>query len=352
MRLCVHGALGVVFGRLNFLLTMGKKGDGGDREEAPAEIPLARYLASTEKPVRDRAIRSLAKYIAECTGDEGLNLAPLELAKLWKGIFYCFWMSDKPLVQQALAQELADLVLTIAGLGDDEKRSAPDARAYSALAFYAGFWGTIEREWLGIDKFRVNKYYMLMRRFVCVGLRLLHAYSWHAALVERFCDILTRPGGPLTANDVHVPDSVAYHISDVFLDELDRVAAAGGDARVPAIALLTPFIQLVAKSSSHTMYDRVMGAVLEPFIDECARIEDAAAAHKRRRVEVETRFPSLLGAMADADGEATTLAGRVRHRLLYTVFVVAGGQDTYAPHRRRLYALWQAEADEEDEDEE
>jgi hypothetical protein len=58
----------------------------------------------------------------------------LELAKLWKGIFYCtppavyphltrkctycfpkegYWMSDKPLVQQALAAELADTVHNI-----------------------------------------------------------------------------------------------------------------------------------------------------------------------------------------------------------------------------------------------
>lgn len=52
-----------------------------------------------------------------------------------------FWMSDKPLIQQALASELAEMLLTI---------SNP---AYS-LAFLSGFWETITREWNGIDRLR------------------------------------------------------------------------------------------------------------------------------------------------------------------------------------------------------
>jgi ribosomal RNA-processing protein 1 len=78
--------------------------------------------------------------------------------KLWKGIFYCastktfqslfysslapgFWMSDKPLVQQGLATELAELILTI-------------ATTSASLAFLRGFWETTVREWNGIDRLR------------------------------------------------------------------------------------------------------------------------------------------------------------------------------------------------------
>lgn len=50
-------------------------------------------------------------------------------------------MSDKPLVQQALATELADLVLII-------------TITSSSLAFLRGFWETIVREWNGIDRLR------------------------------------------------------------------------------------------------------------------------------------------------------------------------------------------------------
>lgn len=50
-------------------------------------------------------------------------------------------MSDKPLVQQDLATELAEILLKI-----------PDPS--SALLFLKGFWQTIVREWLGIDRLR------------------------------------------------------------------------------------------------------------------------------------------------------------------------------------------------------
>jgi ribosomal RNA-processing protein 1 len=52
-----------------------------------------------------------------------------------------FWMSDKPLVQQALASEMAELILTINS-------------TTSSLAFLRGFWVTMVREWGGIDRLR------------------------------------------------------------------------------------------------------------------------------------------------------------------------------------------------------
>jgi ribosomal RNA-processing protein 1 len=50
-------------------------------------------------------------------------------------------MSDKPLVQQALASEIAELILTINSTS-------------SSLAFLQGFWEMTVREWGGIDCFR------------------------------------------------------------------------------------------------------------------------------------------------------------------------------------------------------
>ena len=38
------------------------------------------------------------------------EIPDLEMMKLWKGLFYTFWMSDKPPVQEALATLLSDIV--------------------------------------------------------------------------------------------------------------------------------------------------------------------------------------------------------------------------------------------------
>jgi ribosomal RNA-processing protein 1 len=99
---------------------------------------LAMSNAIQDKKTRDKAVRNLAGFLS-ASGDDGIP--PSEMTKLWKGIFYCFWMSDKPLVQQALASELAELVQAI-----------PSTQG--ALSFLRGFWQATVREWSGIDRLR------------------------------------------------------------------------------------------------------------------------------------------------------------------------------------------------------
>ena len=50
-------------------------------------------------------------------------------------------MSDKPLVQQALATEIADILLAISSIT-------------VSLAFLRGFWESTVREWNSIDRLR------------------------------------------------------------------------------------------------------------------------------------------------------------------------------------------------------
>lgn len=199
--------------------------------------PLSKYLASTgistpvfyfwlgliyisfvEKKTRDKAIKTLSIFLSDESRDE---IPKSEMKKLWKGIFYCmyslprfwartstekgsllgFWMSDKPLVQQALASELADLLLTT--------RNTP-----SALSFLDGFWEAVVREWNGIDRLRyasqwswmlsrdwkcnrLDKYLMLVRRFINASFRLLLRNDWDSKTVQDYNTILTNEGWPL-----------------------------------------------------------------------------------------------------------------------------------------------------------
>ena len=53
-------------------------------------------------------------------------------------------MSDKPLVQQKLAQDMADILLEI-----------PNENKYNNnWNFYKGFWNELIIEWSGIDRYR------------------------------------------------------------------------------------------------------------------------------------------------------------------------------------------------------
>lgn len=150
-----------------------------------------------EKHIRDQAIENLTAFLssggalhADLTSDQPLDaavsnggaaaanspLAPLgparkgkgrllpalEMRRLWKGLFFCFWMSDKPLVQQRLASDLAGIILDIDPQGSDTqvdggRQAGGEAsvdRLDCALDFVAGFWEALVREWNGIDRLR------------------------------------------------------------------------------------------------------------------------------------------------------------------------------------------------------
>lgn len=68
------------------------------------EVPLGKQLAHTDKAVRDAAVRNLSAYLSrgsiegEADGEEKTEngstytqLSDAEMAKLWKGLFYCMF---------------------------------------------------------------------------------------------------------------------------------------------------------------------------------------------------------------------------------------------------------------------
>ncbi|KAG6841754.1 hypothetical protein C0991_007083 [Blastosporella zonata] len=308
--------------------------------------PLGKYLASTEKKTRDKAIKNLSIFLSESTD----VISKPDMDKLWKGIFYGFWMSDKPLVQQALATELADLVLTI-------------AQTSSALAFLRGFWEMIVREWNGIDRLRIDKYYMLVRRFVNASFRLLIRAEWDKETVDEYNDILTAPGGPLCPSDQKVPTSLAYHLADIYVEELNKVlgtlstATSSHPLPAPLHTLLNPFLLLAAQTPVSVTYKRLQSALLDPLLSALSPpSEDEAPVSKRARLatsmsHVDT-YPHLV---SNACYEYPKTEGAVggptlRKKLLRSAFEVASRPETRDSNRRKMYALWKDGAEDGEDD--
>ena len=209
-----------------------------------------------DKPVRDKAVAALSRFLAghsKKLGPDGeeleeilsvgeLNweqewvvdarLAAPEMAKLWKGIFFCssprclrpirrqltfffipgFWMSDKPLVQQALADNLSNLTLEVRASKKNSSGQGRVARFRSALEYLRGFWDAIVREWGGLDRLRLDKFYLLIRRFVGVGFKLLAREEWDLTAIAEYNNCLTGPGGPLQC--VTLPRSHSRRFAD------------------------------------------------------------------------------------------------------------------------------------------
>ena len=103
-----------------------------------SHVTFGRHLASNEKEVRDKTVASLKMFISRLAA-----ASEMDFMKMWKGLFYCMWMSDKAPVQQELAQTIAELL-----------HCFPANRGHIMFLFLRCFYRTMRREWLGLDKYR------------------------------------------------------------------------------------------------------------------------------------------------------------------------------------------------------
>jgi ribosomal RNA-processing protein 1 len=184
-----------------------------------------------DRPTRDKAVLSLRTYLSGRR-----DLPPLELLKLWKGLFYCMWMSDRPLTQQALANSLADLVSVL-----------PPA---SQIPFLRAFWQTMQREWTNIDVLRMEKFLLLTRRYLGATFEVLKERKWQEDLVKDHMALLKEV--PLEVEDPRIPNGMRFHVIDIYVDELERVGGleknGEGDSSASLEMLLEP-LRTLAKSS-------------------------------------------------------------------------------------------------------
>ncbi|BFZ57658.1 hypothetical protein PYCC9005_004711 [Savitreella phatthalungensis] len=164
--------------------------------------PFIKRLAANDRPTRDAAVASLKQYL----GSKRV-FGEMDLLKLWKGLFYCFWHSDRAQVQHKLAQDLADLTLILT----DE----------NSLTWLSAFWQTMGRQWNSIDRWRLDKFYTLLRRFVNTAFKRLGQHGWRRVEVDAYVQLLEST--TLDAKDIRQPLGVRYHIADIWIEELVNV---------------------------------------------------------------------------------------------------------------------------------
>lgn len=115
------------------------------------KLDVTNRVISLDRKIRDKAVDSLTLYLRSRT-----DLTLVELLKLWKGLFFCFYHSDRPLTQQALARALSYSLVP----------SLPHATIHR---FLRAFWITIGRDFHSLDRLRLDKYLFLIRCYVGVA---------------------------------------------------------------------------------------------------------------------------------------------------------------------------------------
>ncbi|KAI9279749.1 hypothetical protein BY458DRAFT_501536 [Sporodiniella umbellata] len=128
-------------------------------------------------------------------------------------------MSDKPLIQQQLANDLGSLVMELP--------------ATNAIPFLKAFWEIHCQEWHGLDRIRLDKFYLLLRRVIFFSFQFLARESWDSVYMEAYSDMLIE--GPLSPLDRTKPDAIRYHIIEIYYEELDKVLESVEEESEPSM---------------------------------------------------------------------------------------------------------------------
>jgi ribosomal RNA-processing protein 1 len=166
-------------------------------------------------------------------------------------------------------------------------------------------------------------------------------------------------------DDPRTPASLAYHISEIYLSELDKVLVEPSEDAFPAptLLLVEPFLAILASSSSKNKYKHVHDGVLEPLFEildvekdasEASDDEEDTRPRKRVKSDPEAKLSHLrIHSALEPHSKSPANAAVLRKALSKRVFAVASADGTRDANRRRLYGfLKTVGADGEDEDDE
>lgn len=172
-----------------------------------------------------------------------------ELKKIWKGLFYCVWHSDKAPVQ-------ADLISRLAGILESLDLDV-------ALTFFKVFLSTLRREWGGIDRLRLDKFYLLLRQFLVKVFVVLQKRKWDEEIVGKFTDALVERA--LLASDEYPALGINLHLMDILLEELRKFQPlSAGTFRL----MLEPCFSTIASAPDKSLLRRIKERVFDPLLGE------------------------------------------------------------------------------------
>ncbi|KAL8216917.1 hypothetical protein R6Q57_023754 [Mikania cordata] len=209
----------------------------------PQSLLLIRNLASCNNTARSKALREVTNWLPT-----QLEISDEEMKKLWKGLFYCIWHADKAPVQSNLIDRLSSMLLTL---------DVP-----LCLHYLSVFFTTVRREWSGIDVLRLDKFYLLIRRFVNCSFQFLKKNSWDLILCRRVMNIYEEKS--LLANDKKcLGNGVNYHLVSVFVDEIKSYLPLNREIYE---VLFKPFFSVMSVCQDKVLVGKINSNVFERLL--------------------------------------------------------------------------------------
>merc|ERR1712130_454646 len=103
-----------------------------------------------------------------------------------------------------------------------------------------------QREWFGVDRWRMDKTMMFVRRFLRHSLKLIAKAEWEEVLLEAFIEVVRKE--VVLTDPANASLGFQLHFTDVFLEEVAKVGGEDLSAKVVG-KLVQPWVELVATST-------------------------------------------------------------------------------------------------------
>ncbi|CAG0892335.1 unnamed protein product [Cyprideis torosa] len=211
---------------------------------------FAKILADSDPKVRSRGIKRLKLWMQARSRSKVGCFSYEEMMRVWRALFFSVWMSDKPLIQEKLCDDLSGLILVL---------GSSDAAAYLRCCLE-----TVANEWNKIDKWRFEKFLMLIRRMIRKSLEWSKQSDWAGVPVIR--DVFAKSVlKPEPAHLTKIPLGLKLHVVDVFLEEMAKV---GGEELAFEVTsqFLEPFLTVLVEGRDYRMVNHVVKRVFEYLV--------------------------------------------------------------------------------------
>lgn len=249
------------------------------------EIAFAKALAANEKSLRNRALKKLRKWFSQKSRQDspGLRFTEDGFMRIWKGLFYCVWMSDKPLVQEEIVESISNLIHCFTHLEDVEK-------------FVHCFFLSISQGWMNLDGHRIDKYLMLIRRFLRQIFEYMYKEGWDNECVDALCGVLEK-------GFIQAPVGLNLHLAEVYIEELAKVGR--GELKPSTVLkILKPFAECMAVTSDTRLLQYCVNFI---FLQLIRQSDEGIKYGAKFEVWKELGFPEgdidVIGEASDDDLE-------------------------------------------------
>mmetsp|Transcript_41938 Transcript_41938/g.115675 ORF Transcript_41938/g.115675 Transcript_41938/m.115675 type:complete len:448 (+) Transcript_41938:113-1456(+) len=216
-----------------------------DQPEQHLSVNFGKRLAHTDKKVRDKGIKVLKTWLQKHP-----DLERLEYMKLWRGLYFCMWMSDKRPVQQELAVNVALLV-----------NDVPEAKRDMWIDT---FWETMQTAWEKLDVHRINKYLLFTRIVIAEAFKALRIAGWPAERLQAMGETFARsmPGAGMKSTQVPSLGFILQFLRIFWAELLPELGDPEDACQERLMPLLEPFCAACEASPIRTLVARIHEHIL------------------------------------------------------------------------------------------